>query len=386
MRKIKWYIRLIFPFLLSVTTCIEPFEPDSTKYENVLVVDGLITNLQESYKVELSRSIPYQDFSPDPEIGAEVYIVDEDGVSTPLHEVKPGIYMTDSLEIRGEIGRKYKLLIITSDLESYESDYVELQSVPEIDTLYYKYEEVETSDPNNPLQGAQIYLSTHDPDNKTWYYRWEWLETWEFTTPFVASGRINLYRCWRSLESRSINTATSKRLTQDLIKDHPLNYISQQSNRLSIMYSILVRQYSLSSEAYAFWKSLENVNQNMGSLFDPTPTSVLGNLHHVEDPEHPVLGYFQASAVTTKRLFIDRTDLPKEMVVSSGYDYCDLLIAENPEEEEIEAIVRNNWIYLDNYTIGPTTYYRFTNSISCYDCRTKGTTKRPLFWPDDSEY
>jgi len=382
-----WFIKISFLLLsvLVLSTCVEPFNPDIPKYQNILVVDGMITNLEEPYLVELTRSMPYEDVVPEYETGATVLIIDELENITEFPEVSRGKYVSDPSFFRGETGKYYKLYIITAGGDEYESDYVELKSVPEIDTLFYSFEEKETDEPDKFLQGVQIFLSTEDFEKATWYYRWEWIETWEFVTPFVAAARPQLHRCWATDNSGSINIATSKNLSRDIVKNLPLTFVSQASNRLSIMYSILVRQYALSAEAYSFWKSLENINQNMGSLFDPTPRAVYGNIHHVHDPEIPVLGYFQASEVTTKRLFVDRSDLPKDLYVSSGFDYCEVRILENPLLVEVDAMIKNGWIFVDTYVIAGITYYRFTNAQSCYDCTTKGVNRRPEFWPEPVE-
>jgi hypothetical protein len=363
--------------------CVEPFNPDIPKYNNILVVDGMITDLNESYYVDLTRSMPYEDIDPDRELGAEVIVTDDQGNVYEFTETSRGRYVSDPSTFQGQIGRSYQLHVVTSNGNEYESEWVVLRKVPEIDSLYWIFEEKETDDPDRMTEGVQVYLSTEDPDNETWFYRWEWIETWEFTAPFIAAARPTLHQCWRTENSSDIEIATSKQLAVDAIKNHPLTFISQKTNRLGIMYSILVRQYSLSKEAYSFWKQIEEINQKMGSLFDPTPMAILANIHSVTDPEIPVLGYFQASAVSTRRIFVDRSDLPVNLVVSTGYEYCEISILEDPTQIQIEDMFRNGWVFLDTYTFIGITYYRFTNAQSCYDCTAEGVNKRPAYWPEN---
>lgn len=366
-------------------TCVEPFNPDIPKYDNILVVDGMITDLEEPYYIDLTRTMPYEDIDPDRELGAEVIVTDDQSNVYEFTETGRGRYVSDPSEFRGEIGRNYQLHIITSDGNEFESEWIELRNVPEIDSLYWTFEEKETNDPDEMIQGVQMYLSTEDPENDTWYYRWEWIETWEFTTPFMAAGRPTLHECWKTENSNDIEIATSRHLSVDAIKNHPLAFISQKTNRLGIMYSMFVRQYSLSPEAYSFWKQLQDINQKMGTLFDPTPMAVLGNIHNVDDPDIPVLGYFQASAVSTRRIFVDRSDLPVDLVVSTGYEYCEIMILEDPTQIQIDDVIRDGWVFLDTYTFIGITYYRFTNAQSCYDCTAEGVNKMPSWWPDSKK-
>jgi hypothetical protein len=381
------FIKLIWFVVLArfLGTCVEPYNPDIPKYDNILVVDGLITDLDEPYYVDLTRSMPYEDIDPDRETGATVLVIDDEDNVYEFAEMGRGRYASDPSVFRGEIGRSYKLNVITSAGDEFESEWVELRKVPEIDTLYWTFEEKETDDPDEVIQGVQVYLSTEDPENETWYYRWEWIETWEFTAPFIAAGRPTLHRCWRTENSSDIEIATSKHLATDAIKNHSLAFISQNTNRLGIQYSMLVRQYSLSAEAYSFWKRIQDINQKMGSLFDPTPMAVTGNIHHVTDPEVPVLGYFQASSVSVKRLFVDRSDLPEDLIVSTGYEYCEIMILADPTQIQIEDMYRDGWVFLDTYTFIGITYYRFTNSQSCYDCTAEGVNKMPPYWPESKK-
>jgi len=93
------------------STCIDPFNPRLNYSESLLVVDGFMTNENRSYKVKLSRSSGVQDEEPSMVSGAMVSIRDNNGTSSMLQETSVGIYQTDSLLIRGEIGNSYILHI-----------------------------------------------------------------------------------------------------------------------------------------------------------------------------------------------------------------------------------------------------------------------------------
>ena len=72
--------------------CREEFWPDLTKYENLIVVDGLITNDPGPYEVKLSFSTAVQNPEFNPFSGAQVVIMDNEGTSKTLTETSPGIY------------------------------------------------------------------------------------------------------------------------------------------------------------------------------------------------------------------------------------------------------------------------------------------------------
>jgi len=66
-----------------------------------------------------------------------------------------------------------------------------------------------------------------------------------------------------------------------------------------------VNQYSLNEDEYIYWEKLQNISEEVGSLYDITPSSISGNIFCIEDPAEQVLGYFSVSAKTSKRIYID---------------------------------------------------------------------------------
>ena len=226
---INRYILLILPVLFS--QCVSDFNPPAQGYENLLVVDALLTDDSESMMVTLSRSFPIDTSQIIPENGASVQIFSGNGDVYPFQEIgSKGNYISQA-PINAIVGETYKLLIETSGGDSYTSEMVEMRETPDIDSITFKYEERPTAS----LKGIQIYCNTHDPNNNTWFYRWEWEESWDFTVPYdsyliwedneVKDREERIYRCWKFGESTSIDIASSKNLTQDRIHNFPLLYV-----------------------------------------------------------------------------------------------------------------------------------------------------------------
>ncbi|MDP4270803.1 MAG: DUF4249 family protein, partial [Bacteroidota bacterium] len=103
---------VLIPFVVS---CVSPYTPDISKYENLLVVDGELTNLPGPYEVKLSRSFKFHEKTADPVTGAEVKIVDKSGSEVELWETSDGIYSTVDTTFRGVAGHSYQLQIKAGD-------------------------------------------------------------------------------------------------------------------------------------------------------------------------------------------------------------------------------------------------------------------------------
>ncbi|MEQ9438179.1 MAG: DUF4249 domain-containing protein [Cyclobacteriaceae bacterium] len=346
--------RLSYLLALFLTTCIDPFDiGDVVQGERNLVVDGILTNQTKEHQVRITYSSPnLQVFEDEAVRGAEVYIEDEEGNRTLLSEVEEGLYQT-SADFAGAVGNAYSLHIRTAEDKSYQSVPEVMQPVAEIDSIYAVLESrpyLTTIGVLLDEWGMQFYLSTGTGQAEPNFYRWEWKETYEFTAPLVSEMQFNVPICYetRSLYRRLL-IGSSQDLTQDRIERQPLTFVSKRQRKLRVRYSLLAVQYSLSERAYTFWENVEEQRNSDGSVFDPPPARIIGNMTNVNDPSETVLGYFQVSAVTEKRFFITRGEIPSNPGGPvGGFEDC------NSEE--------------------PADY--------CYDCSLipGTTTERPSFW------
>src|SRR4051812_13383371 len=103
--------------------CVEPFDAGSISYTDQLVVDGFITNEFKQHQVTISHTsaINVQQFIP--EERAKVSVSDKTGLTIPLTEISPGIYVTSPLA--GQVGNKYTLHFQTATGKAYVSSEVE---------------------------------------------------------------------------------------------------------------------------------------------------------------------------------------------------------------------------------------------------------------------
>jgi hypothetical protein len=375
------HIKYLLLMLIAASGCIEPFDPDISRYEEVLVVEGSFSDLPGDHYVRLSTTMQYSDATPGMVTGAAVAIRDSDGNVATCREIEDGVYLLDSGLMEGVVGKSYQLIVETIDGNRYESAYEMLKKAVDIDSVYYEIESNIPGSPGNQGNGLQIYVDAEDPGGETGYYRWDWVETWEFTVPYYKPGFTNKVKCWTIRPSSGISIESTIQLEKDIVYRHKLNFVSGSSNRLVRQYSLLVRQFSLSEEAYDFWRKLELANEHTGTLFDPPPTPVTGNLENVNDPLEPVLGYFEVSGVSEKRIFISHDELPANFRVATGNEHCEALEVMGDGQQELSR----GWLLLFRYEFMDTLWTRMSNRMDCYDCTLKGENVRPDYWIDAEE-
>ena len=366
---------LLLSFLLLLNGCIVQFIPETSENQELLVVEGLLTDQPGPNTIKLSTSLPLGGISAaKPLQGCNVTISDDLGIFFSLYETEAGTYVTEDLN--GIVGRSYTLHIKTNELYhnlSYESFPMEMKPCPPIDSIYYEKLFIKENPLNSIYPDAcQIYLDTHDPENNCRFYRWEYSETWEFRLPYPVPNN----RCWILSSSDIINIKSTSSFAEDRINRYPLNFISNTTDRLKEKYSILVNQYSLNEDEFTYWEKLQNIAEQVGGLYDITPSSIPNNIWCIENPNEKVLGYFSVSASSSKRIFIkDRFS-----GIINLYTACiaDTIFGGT----QIPNLGTSIWVLVD-HPLPPPAYRVITYTKGCYDCSVRGTTIEPSFWSDD---
>lgn len=391
----RWGSRLL---LLGLAGCVDPYLPDVVSAPTpYLVVDGFI-NGNGVTRIKLSRTQNIAaTATPPPEAWASLYFVSETGTRYALREQSPGLYRSDSVVLSP--GR-YQLRIALNGTApaTYESDLVALKATPPIDNLGWQRA-------GNELR---VLLSTHDATQQSRYYRWKFLETWEFNSAYkssleyfpsvreVRTRTTPIYTCWRTEQPSAIRQATSAQLNQDALVDYAVLSFSDRAERLKIRYSVLVTQYAETADEFAYYEQLRKNTEAIGTVNDPLPVQLTGNVHRTGTATtEPVLGYVGAHTVQQKRIFIDRTalPLPPNWAFDSPYSACkfeieilsDYAKARPPVYISIPqtlTFANPNYVPIYHYS-NPDTglldgYYGSTRE--CVDCRERGSNTKPSFW------
>lgn len=371
----------MFSFFVFLTGCITEFVPKTTDDTQMLVVAGLVTDQPTPYMIKLSRPQHLGSLNQSkPVEGCTVNVSDDSGQSFAFNETDPGTYVSDPSNFQGSIGRFYTLhieAVVNGEHLSYISYPMELKPVPPIDSLYYERVTITEASNNTQLQeGCKIYLDTHDSKNECKYYRWEFSETWEFHIPFTVPNNI----CWITNSSDAINIKNTSVLAEDRVSRIPINYVTNLSDRLSIKYSILVNQYSLTEDEYNYWEKSLNMSEQVGGLYDMVPSSVPSNLYRVDNPNEKVLGYFSVSASSSKRIFVKGSFTGLFNPYSNDNCIADTIwgAANGP----IRGLGTSVWVIV-NHPLPPPNYRVTTRVHDCYDCTLRGTNIKPDFWRDD---
>ena len=377
----KLYI--ILALCLLGRSCVEPYEPELEESQEVLVISGMISDSPGRHEVNVSRSSPYGVPEFQGVGGCLVHVSKQDGEMIHYNYRGDGVYAADIPDSFLEVGDAASLYVLTPYHGEYRSSYDTILPCPEIDSLYWEFQYTGTSDPELSRPGLQFYLDMSGESTDSRNMIWRVRETWEYwaslfgnrvlldfhhTEDFISSV---IFKCWKSKPLDHIYTGSTRNLSSNELRGVPLNFVSNETDRLRVTYSLYVQQQALSLDAYEYWKRMNEQAAESGGLYEKQPASVRGNMYAVEDYQEEALGYFYASQVKEKRIYVHNNNL---------FDFYIPHI-----ECEYEPL-GNIWVQQSiNYPVyiyseGPFKP-SWTGPSECFDCRLQGgDTIRPIPW------
>jgi hypothetical protein len=370
----------LFVIVMNVWSCVKPYNANihapATGY---LVVEGNLNTAPTPTTITLSRSVALTDTASEVyENGAAVYVEGSDGFMDSATSGGNGTYNFGALPLNSTT--TYRLEIKTSDLNDYLSEYVPVIPNPPIDSVNATFD----------ATGAQLLVNTHNPNNNTRYYMWSYVETWEYHSAEESAYMYlndsivyrptsqDVYTCYRTQASTNLLIYSSAKLSQDVVSKFQLLAIPQGDQRLSVEYSLLVNQYALSDSAYDYLQLMQSNTESLGSIFDPLPSSLTGNIRCVTNPALQVVGYVNASGFQTARIFVARPEY-------WTYEF---------QCPAPDTMLPFDTFLVHNFGGGPASLFTpvsstlppglgwISNYTSCVDCTSQGgTTTKPSFWP-----
>ena len=366
------YFLAICILVFVVIGCIQEFSPpEVNSVESYLVVDGFLNAGNDTSIIQLRRTQNTNDNSAIRiESGAIITVSSEGGETYAFSETRSGVYQLPPVNI--DETKKYRLSIKTVKGSEYLLEDVPVVITPPIDSVANRYDE--------GRDAMVISVNTRDPKNNTRFYRWKFEETYQYRTAYYSALEVDVpnkqiigrkedvHLCWKTNESASILLGTTIKLSSDEIKGLTVNVVPVNTNKFYIKYSINVKQYGLTRSEFEYWTNLSKTTQGTGTLFDPMPSLVTGNIKNVADNKELVFGYFSVSTETVKRVFIE----PK----LGRYPTCYA-----PDTVKISEAIANPYGVLLNYD--ERNGYVLRSGEDCADCRAQGgTIVKPAFWKD----
>jgi hypothetical protein len=313
MKRLTIYIILVLAVIY--ISCKKQYKPTLvTVSTNALAVDGPIVSGDSTF-IRLSRTTSLSDTTQNKaELKAIVSVESDQKALYPLTEKGKGLYVLGVTNF--DPARKYRLNIKTNDGKIYQSDFVSMKVTPPIDSIYIKQ--------TDPVE-ITFYADTHDATNNTRYYRWDYKDTWAYvpiyhtiwkyvnisSISYITPGSPDdLSVCYRWSNSNMLMFGSTAKLDQDVMKQAQLFSVTRTSEKIAHPYVIQLHQYALTKEGFEYYQNLRTNTEQLGSIFDPQPTILKGNIRCINNPSELVIGFISASTVANKQFTLLETEDP----------------------------------------------------------------------------
>jgi hypothetical protein len=333
--------------MLSTGACVDRIDIETDIGEDFpIAVEGFITDEPGPYKVEISKSFDMEskESMKAPISAKKVSILDDLGYSEDLVEISQGIYQTNPNGIRGEVGRAYKVRIQLLDGRIYESVLDTLKSYGSMDSVYHEFVEEKNLD-GVTNYGFNVFFDANAGSESAYYFLWKFKGTFQVDTNpelyDVPCGGETRCPSPRPCSSYVIGVDGNLEYVKpcdcctcwvDFFNDMPvisdnqfvdggkftrINATYVPVNQWTFMYKVHaeVKQFTLSRQAFNFWKALVAQKKATASLFQPVTGIVKGNFIQISGEPGKMEGLFYASSVNSKSMYITRKDVPVESMI-----------------------------------------------------------------------
>lgn len=317
-----------FGFLLlghGLFSCKEVYNPEVDSMDNVMIVDGIITDQPGRNVIKLNY---YQNHGEYPLSDATVYVTD-DAENVFLFSDNdpqgPGHYYP-SESFAGIPGRIYTLHVETIDGERYESEPQSLLPVASIEDVRGQYsvrEHVHRSYYGRyyrqEVPGIEVLVDFSTKEEDILRFRIEPTllllytrdETEEEDEEFEEDEPIEaqIFYGWEKFsltDEANLNIHIFDEGFSD-VKDHVMCFLPFSKYLYNLKWDevihkkiLIIRYYTLNSDAHRFYGEAYKQVISEDKLFAPVVSQLPTNIRNISNPNKPVAGFFEASSTQSE--------------------------------------------------------------------------------------
>jgi hypothetical protein len=291
------YLKLFLILIMAgwLQSCLEVIKLDTRNEPSILVVEGLLTNDSSINFLRLSQtSLTGTTNSITPIKGAFVQVNTSSGEKIDFIQSinELGLYTPKKFDFKGKPGEKYQLIIKLNDGREFESAPQIMPALVPIKNLKAIFDEV-----NN--YGFNIFLDFDDPSNTKNYYRWLADGYHQRRSTGISAPSVCCDRCWVLKEEKGVNLFSDNLSNGNTVKEVPVYF---SPFYVLGKHLITVNQLSISEATYQYWRKYKEQASRTGTIFDPIPAPLFGNIVNKTNPDNRALGYFEVSSITKKQI------------------------------------------------------------------------------------
>jgi hypothetical protein len=269
----KFWIGISLLFILGCEKIVIIDLPPS---QNLIVVEGWLTDIQQTQSIRLTQSNGFLTNNPVQSISDANVRVERKGGGFQLYSHSNDGYYISVDPFLGNANLEYRVIIELSDGVIIQSDWDKMPVKTDIDFISTR--SFLENDPENPGEQITLYypkLIARDSANVKNFYRWVFFKD---RAPYS--------------EPESITLQNDRFFDGNLIPNNFDEFSYQKGD------SIIVNLQSLSRSSFDFLTLLKSQIATLGSSSISTPAVVDGNMKNITNSNERVLGYFGTASIS----------------------------------------------------------------------------------------
>lgn len=308
---------VISAIIITLFSCRELYYPEVEGMENVIIVDGFVTDQSGTSSIKLSVNSDTEDRVVALR-NAMVYISDDQGNITPFHDIshiRPGHYHPGSY-FTGITGRNYTLHIETQEGDIYESSPQKMVPAATVDSVYprhaikeYLYTDHRGNNVRQRVPGIEVFTALSSEDGNILRFRIEPALLLLYNFYHFRLPDVDVYYRWKKIsltDAPQINMHPFEG-GYESVKDHLISFLPGNNLHYDLSREepihrkiIIIRYFTLNHDAYRFHFEAYKQIHSENKLFDPVVSQLPTNIRCTSDPGKPVIGFFEASSTATE--------------------------------------------------------------------------------------
>ncbi|OOG71894.1 DUF4249 domain-containing protein [Algoriphagus sp. A40] len=310
--------RMIFiGAILGIFSCVDEINLSLEESNQALVIDAWVGNIQEDTYVKVFRTAPYISGASNPQYLSvpmrAVYIEKSDGGVTNFRASGTNEFRPSGI-FEPQAGETYRLVVETAEGEVFESNWETMPPSVAIEDIVAEASERQVMISSGQTQFfqirtfAEIKARISDPGVGDLGYL---IETSGIEELYTSSSRDNCAcTCYENRPNIYAGmNVTSNSLFQGRnfgvsLGEIPLSYIGK--------YYVNAKIKAVTQSNYDYLNQVDKQQRNSGSIFDPAPSRIKGNIKKQGEETQLVLGNFFLFQESTLGKVLFRTQIRKE--------------------------------------------------------------------------
>jgi len=304
---IFWHAKYAL-FIILLSGCLTPTEIKTDRQGNTLVVSGRVSNLPDQSLLTVGLTAESERL-PFPVSGAIVNLYEEGQLIGVYAEdtTIPGNYSLH--DFVGVPGKMYHVKITLQDNRMYESVPEKMPDDSGSVSAYFQVAREEFVDfegilVNQPV--VRVFGNSILPPPENQFMKWQVDEVF-----MIFGGPLACF-VTQPADPQFLVLLDRKNL---IATEYPGQFLARRVVDYSFMskHYFVTYQSTITKDAFDYWRKVQIVASQDGSMFDIPPATITGNLKSINDPSEKVLGYFEATHQTLHRFFLTTFDFPFPM-------------------------------------------------------------------------